>query len=131
MSPLLLQVCYPFSVLFLINAINNLYLRWTFICSGRGDLYLIRALGGWPMASGRGGPRQLVASKGGGRASDVQSHRPKLGGRQALCRHRRWWPVVRRRRGGARACQRLRWHRPGHGGRLVAHLLYSPSLKLF
>jgi hypothetical protein len=127
MSPLLLQVCCPFSELFLINTINNLYLRCTFICSGRGELYLTGALGGRPMASRGGSPRRLVASRGGGRAGDVQSRWPELGGRQALHRRQQWWLVVRQQRGGARACQRLRWYRPGCGGWPVVHLLYSPS----
>jgi hypothetical protein len=68
------------------TAIFNRTMHMTFICSGRGELSLTRALGGRPMASGGGGPRRLVASRGGSQAGDVQSHRPEL---------------QRRRRGGA------------------------------
>jgi hypothetical protein len=42
-----------------------------------GELYLTGALGGRPVASGRGDPRRLVTSGGCGWADDVQSHRPE------------------------------------------------------
>jgi hypothetical protein len=105
MSPLLLQVCCPFSELFLIITINNLYLQWTFICSSRGELHLTRALGGRPMASGGGGPRRLVSSRGGGWAGDVQSHRLELGGRGARRQLREAGDV------GGRLVERVGWRR--------------------
>jgi hypothetical protein len=109
MSPLLLQVCCPFSELFLINTINNLYLR----CSGRGELYLTRALGGQPMASEGANPRRLVASRGGGRVGDVQSRRPELGGRGVGRQLREAGDV------GGRPVERVRW-RSGQGRRAAA-----------
>jgi hypothetical protein len=61
-----------------LTTIFNRTMHRTFICSGRGELYLTRALGGRLMASGGGDPRRLVVSRGGGRAGDVQSCQPEL-----------------------------------------------------
>jgi hypothetical protein len=60
------------------TTVFNRTMHRTFICSGRGELYLTRALGGQPMVSGGGGPRQLLVSRGGGQVGDVQSRRPEL-----------------------------------------------------
>jgi hypothetical protein len=55
------------------------------------------------MVSGGGGPRRLVASRGGGRAGDVQSHHHELGGRGAGRRLREVGGI------GGRPVERVRW----------------------
>jgi hypothetical protein len=65
------------------------------------------------MASGGGSPRRLVASRGGGRAGDIQSRRPELGGRGAGRRLREAGGVE------GRPVERVEW-RSGQGRRAAA-----------